>query len=901
MHHRSIFESTRAAPDATSDRRARGAARGWTRRPDRVLEIIATALLLPIFAYAGEAAAESGDAIEQAIETGGRGTGVLADSEPGTATTAPETGDDGDLATPEPASAQERDNEAKPEAAEAEGAGASAPAAIVERVEPVEAPQVEPDSGPPPMSEAEVVRAIPTHTHPDVAAWRERVDILLMGMAAEQQDRRDADALYWELERELWPFHRAVKWDIERDTSHFIEDGTALGDLYAQRLRLIPQLSRKLYREVTGGGQIGRAELRKELSYLDTTLREQLRTIQSGLRQITSNLNESPITTGWITLQIALVVVLFRIWRRWSKDGLMQMRQRVLSIRPRQPTYLRLARVLWYLNRIGGPLSWLLLVMAISSVLNPRGFEELAGLIYTVLIWIIVARLAVQYIDAVAARGVGGLNRERAALRLRSLRLVAGWAVLLGLGINLVTRYAGTGVIHAWFIRACQLLSISVAVLLIRWWREEIRERLEEISDRSEWVRKLAAPRQGLVSYTFAILGVGQLIWIGFLKWLVRTLSGWDAGRRVLAVLVRREVARDIAREHEDDSEPVAEEVVTRLLEARDVRLDAVTNDQLSSLAGSTAARGGGGFVVLAERGGGKTVFVQRLAEQLGERMCVVQCPAGGYEAFEARMAETLGLDPNGDLSESLPAAIAASKIEIVGVDDAHRLARPWMGGQQGLDRLAELDTRTGGRIAWVLMMDRRSWPYIVLSRAERTLLQQVIELPSWSEEDLAELVQSRAKAAGVELDYRDLVLPRQLDAGEHENAVERNRYGYARILWELADGNPEVALRLFANSLRAHPDGRLFLRLPQPIFSSALTEAIVETLLVLRVLVQCDIADLDDITKSLRISESRARASLRYCNLNGWIDPVEGGWRIGWKYFRTITRALVRQNLMPR
>ena len=92
-----------------------------------------------------------------------------------------------------------------------------------------------------------------------------------------------------------------------------------------------------------------------------------------------------------------------------------------------------------------------------------------------------------------------------------------------------------------------------------------------------------------------------------------------------------------------------------------------------------------------------------------------------------------------------------------------------------------------------------------------------------------------RARAIALEPDYGRLVLPRQLDLGEHDDPDDRNRFGYARVLWELSDGNPAVALYLFAESLRRVPDGSVFLRLPQLRSAGSLTEAHPDALLVVR------------------------------------------------------------------
>ena len=120
-------------------------------------------------------------------------------------------------------------------------------------------------------------------------------------------------------------------------------------------------------------------------------------------------------------------------------------------------------------------------------------------------------------------------------------------------------------------------------------------------------------------------------------------------------------------------------------------------------------------------------------------------------------------------------------------------------------------------------------------------------------------------------------------------------------MLWELADGNPEVALYLFAESLRRLPDESVILRLPQLRSASSLTDAHPDALLVLRALVQCDYATVDDVAANVRLSHDRVETILHFCIRNGWVIAEEDAYRVSWRWYRSVTRALVRQNLMPR
>lgn len=737
---------------------------------------------------------------------------------------------------------------------------------------------------------------------PDVAAFRDRYDDLSVGLFSRHAIEQAADALFEDVDAALATFQREVYLAALADHPDIVELHATLVELYGLRNELLSEISWRKSREILGSDPSGLAAARHELAYVETIFVVQLRVIGEGVRYAISNVTESPLGTAWLVVQAIVLVFLFRRARSWSTTGIKRSRLRLLAIRPRQASNLHLARLLWYLDRIAGPLSWLLLVVGFSYLVEPRGFEEIASLVFTVLVWVIVGRLLVGLIDAMAARGIGGLRAERATLRLRSLQLIGGALVAVGLGLDLVDRYAGQGALYGWAVTAAEAGIVGVVLLLIHWWRDEIARRLELRADESAWARRLSSGRGSLVRWAMTIAGASYLMWTAVMRWVLRRVAGWEQGRRLLALLVRREVEREIFGERPDDEAPLDEELATRLLALRDLYLDPVTKSALDDLAGAIEFQRGGGYVVLSERGGGKTSFLARLAERLGERTLVVDCPATGYEALTGALFEQLGKTAEGDDRDAaLAAALEASACDVICVDNAHRLTRPVMGGQVGMDRLASLDGRLARSVTWVLAIDRRAWRFIALARAERALIQRVVELPSWSEDELADLVQARCRAAEIDPDYRRIALPAQLDSGEYETLNERNRYGHARMLWELSDGNPAVALRLFVSSLRSLPDGGVVARLPQPVFSTPLNEANAELLLTLRVILQSEIASLDEISRSLRVAPVRTLAAVRYGMQNGWIEEVDGGYRIAWLWYRTISRTLIRSNLMAR
>jgi hypothetical protein len=139
-------------------------------------------------------------------------------------------------------------------------------------------------------------------------------------------------------------------------------------------------------------------------------------------------------------------------------------------------------------------------------------------------------------------------------------------------------------------------------------------------------------------------------------------------------------------------------------------------------------------------------------------------------------------------------------------IDDAHRLVRPAIGGLEGLDRLADFARAVRGDASWVLSIDAAAWQYVSRARGERVFFDEVHALPRWSEQAIAELIRSRSELAKLRPSFDEIVIPRRLDmsaeAIERPTLQQRAEFGFYRILWDYAQGNPAVALHFWLESL---------------------------------------------------------------------------------------------------
>jgi hypothetical protein len=214
---------------------------------------------------------------------------------------------------------------------------------------------------------------------------------------------------------------------------------------------------------------------------------------------------------------------------------------------------------------------------------------------------------------------------------------------------------------------------------------------------------------------------------------------------------------------------------------------------------------------------------------------------------------------------------------------------------------MAELIEAVQTDVFWFFGLDWAAWQYISRVRSNRLFLDDVLKLPLWTETQITELIEQRSDHAGILPDFGELILPRQFEDTDYDTMEERNRFGFYQILWNASEGNPAVALQLWSDSLRVAPDGRILVTLPQLPETDELESENITVLLILRVIAQSGFANQDEITDSLRFPETEVVAGLRFALSREWVELVDGRYRLTWKWFRSVTRVLARQNLLVR
>jgi hypothetical protein len=692
--------------------------------------------------------------------------------------------------------------------------------------------------------------------------------------------------------------------ETDVDKFRIIEElQSELATLYDIRVHVVQLVSPGFRNMVSGTGVDGVQSFKEEIEYLVLMFRIRLLLLpQVGLR-VADDILSAPTPFLLLIVKLAIAFVVFLWWRRWAFKTFPRVRRKILDNKPLQSIHKWLAKFLWYLIRVRKPLEWGILLWVLYNIIGTGEGQAIYKIFWTKAKWILTVWFALSFIgEGTSSRGTQGQKINTANLRLRSIRIIAAWVLVAGLGLSIAEDLAGKGTIYAWVWIFSKLLALPVLFLFIRWRREDIYRKLEEVPQQPAYVQKILQHKRGLRSFLGAVFGAIYLFVNGFRQWVLRVVTAFEGGRYFIANLTRLEAMRVSERMSQKiDGDPISDEIRRRLYADEGGFVKSAGQESLERITHLVDQGRSGMAGVVAEQGGGKTYFLKRLDSRFEGKMILFDCPSGGIDAFQRKFAETIGLKTSDLTTEAISARLQDSQIRVIAIDNLHRMSRPAFGGQRDMDQIAGLVSSFQSDVFWLLGVNWAAWHYISRVRESQLFMDDVLRIKLWTEAQIKELIELRSAHAGIEPDFGELILPRQFEDIDYDTVEERNRFGFYRILWNASDGNPMVSLQLWADSLRIAPDGRIQVSLPQLPATSELEKVNMTVLLTLRVIAQSEMASQEEITDSLRFKTKEVAGALNMATTNGWIKPVNGRYRLTWKWFRSITRVLARKNLLVR
>jgi hypothetical protein len=744
-------------------------------------------------------------------------------------------------------------------------------------------------------------------------AWGDRVERLIEEIFAFEKDSGDADDLFRELDLVLHDrIHRIndrmrdanspeqpvnLEGELPPDVTTIADLHANIDELYTARLRLLDYLSEELHLEVTATDVIGVEQLALEIEFIWEQIRFRALNLPAAVDNLARRVQIAPLPVIWRLVQFLLVIAAFRWWRKWLPETMRRMQSSLAEIRPRSAAVMRRIRFIWYIEQIRRPLEWMLVTAVLFAMAELQGLNLMLSILQSIVQWVLLGWFAVSVLNAFSARGAAGLSGADESIRLRSLQLIAGWLVLLGLGLDLANDLTGAATLHAWVWRLFQLLALPVLLILLAWWRKPIFLRLERESENSEPVQRMLRHQRGLRSFGSAANGAFWLLANNLRRSLMRTfLRVGDGHGLSISGAVTVSTGETIA----EAGKGISDELRESLLAGCSGYEKHARTERRRLIRRANNCEPGI-VAVVGERGIGKSAILQDLVTALPDKAILLECNTGQYSELEGQICKALSIKSAS--ARKVSDAMRDNDIRLVAVQNLHRLSRPVFGGQAELKELIEFVEEIKHKVLWATSIDSFAWQFLRRVRADQASIHEVVTAPSWTEDQIAALIEQRIDNAGLEPDFSAVQIPPEHAVSSYDTAEERNKAGIYRMLWTVSGGNPAVALLAWTNCLHYNEDSdeRVCVGLPALPSTRELDSAAHNVMLVLRCIAQSEMISEIDIVDNLRLPQGAVGTAMHYCNSRGWIEESDGRYRISMQWFRAVTRALARQNLLAR
>lgn len=450
-------------------------------------------------------------------------------------------------------------------------------------------------------------------------------------------------------------------------------------------------------------------------------------------------------------------------------------------------------------------------------------------------LWIALLWIAWRAVPSLALLAIASPIEQRRALMVgnrrvqrhivMTLRSVMGWAAVS----LLVTTVLRQTLVSYRLVEMAQLLArwalLLLVIFLLDRWAPLLRHQVRRLED-SRWNRWLAhQPAGGRVA---ALLKAALTVVFLGVRWIFLALTRLLGGKGDFSWWTMR-LARNDLQEHQKVRQPLTPEERQRIRQAsmllsRDDEMDRLMN----SLAAARQGRQRGLAALIADRGAGKSCFLDRLAaavtndsaaaglqvERWGLRRHLLGTRDGLRWVLEQLSekddAEDLVLEQaaEDELMVEIQRRLSARPPTLFLVDDVHFAVRRAVGGFDAFKAIKNCFYGSSQRHFWVLAFHRPAWTFLEAVAVDINLqvFRTRLTLDGWSADELSTWLSGRTREAGFELDYSRLIRRGPFD-DESQDDAERARQAYWHLLTNASSGNPEVAFLHWLESL-CHADG---------------------------------------------------------------------------------------------
>jgi hypothetical protein len=675
-----------------------------------------------------------------------------------------------------------------------------------------------------------------------------------------------------------------------------------LDRLAKAKSRLIELAEGPLENEYIGYGRTGLRQIKQEFRLHQLAAQIWIENERRLIVGFPGNSEDRLIEIIFTVIQLLIATYFLVKWQRHAPTFFKLNSQREVQTTPGF-----MQRASPYLAQVSAPIGWLIFLNFVLSMCREfpllEAFYYLKSVVTGVVISISVIRLGNLWLEQSAN------NREDSQRLLLSKKSFARfvWTIaFVWIVLRTVSQVLYEGAIYYWLEASLYALVVVQILTILKLWRNVVFaqvDKLKTVPTYIEWA--ISKKTHFIFSPLSALLCISHLSKLFMLRLTFSYLSRFDFFKQLLAYFFSIEVIKQtiLEKEQKNLSKLGVKEAFNYVAPGNETSLliDEYAQEQLDDLSKHVLKPVPAMAVVVCERGRGMTRFLKRLVTRSkSQRTLYIDCTHEGLAGLMTQLALVIGLEKEASEGEIVQALRKAESRYLFCIDNAHRLVSPKVNGIESLIKFTNILRRGRGNHGAVLGIEQSSWRFVERARGERLILDRMIHLPSWTEQQLAQLMESRMSPDETyQVHFDDLNIPKQWDDQELDEE-ETAKVGFFRILWNYSGGNPTVALRFFRMSLFTNtekervvvrifraPDDKELEALPKPMLA------------VLRAIVQLEIASPEELAECTQLSYIEVLNTLRFFQNRGFISLIDDKAKVSDHWYRFVTNTLHNQHLL--
>lgn len=483
-------------------------------------------------------------------------------------------------------------------------------------------------------------------------------------------------------------------------------------------------------------------------------------------------------------------------------------------------------------------------------------------------------------------------------------RIVVIWGIARGFTTYIVWGVLGMDATTTFLMTLFNFAGWIAAAALLYVWDPLLRERVRARNQESRAVQFLAR------DVPWPLRPLAALAMLGFFATtLVVDVTYWLLARdRTGLARVFNVISRYQMEEASPDQRSLSPEKKTELCAPGTVYvkrpgIDEACNESLTGW----AREGRRGMVaMIGDRGDGKRTELDRFIDRLDDpelaivrqRMGELHVEPGDLVRWLCALADV----PSTRDTDTLIEHLRGLPRTVFVVEQAHRTFSRTVGGFDAIQTFLYVLNATSDHHFWMVTFHRPAWRYLssVPSVVDVGVFRSVINLEPFTPVALRELAERRARIAGLTLDYQSLMRANLLGADprvELQRAIDT----FYRLLSDASEGNPRVAMHLFADCLEPSADDPtlVYVQRRRALATDVVAELGVNALFALVALRQQDAMALPEIVDVTNLPESSLRNIVRDLQSRGLVEANGTTLYIPIHLLPLVSRTLRRRHLL--